>query len=364
MNSMKIVFLVIGTVLTSTIVCPVHGRNSGLLQPQQETAKPDRGDSGQDKRSGLRPTGNGDYDPLKISDDSIETIELIVDDEDRSRQIPLLVYLPKVNKADDPAAVIIHSHGLGGTKETSTFLGKHWAARGYVAIFTQHPGSDDSVWKDVPALQRMREMRKAASGQNLILRVQDIPAVIDQLEVWNADKDHRLYGILNLKRIGMSGHSFGALTTQYVSGQAVLGKQRYTDKRIVAAIPMSPSSPQVGDTGKAFGEVKIPWLCMTGTDDNSAIGNADVNSRLAVFPALPEKNMYELVLNKAEHSVFTERPLPGDSQPRNPNHHQSIKAISTAFWDACLRDDAEAKRWLDGDQVRSVLETDDRWQRK
>ena len=39
-------------------------------------------------------------------------------------------------------------------------------------------------------------------------------------------------------------------------------------------------------------------------------------------------------------------------------------AISTAFWDAYLRDDAEAKAWLTTDAVRSVLETKDRWQHK
>ena len=34
---------------------------------------------------------------------------------------------------------------------------------------------------------------------------------------------------------------------------------------------------------------------------------------------------------------------------RNPNHHRSILALTTAFWDAYLRDDARGKAWLDGD---------------
>jgi predicted dienelactone hydrolase len=301
------------------------------------------------------------YDPLKTADTRIDTLELTVDDDKRSRQIPLLVYLPK---SADPSAVIIHSHGLGGTRETSPFLGEHWAGRGYVAVFVQHPGSDDSVWKDTPALRRMAEMKKAASGQNLIRRVQDISAVIDALEKWNADPAHPLSGRLDLKHIGMSGHSFGAVTTQYVSGQSAMGAPRYTDDRICAAIPMSPSCPRVGDPQRAFGNVRIPWLCMTGTHDVALIGDADVESRLGVFPALPAGGKYELVLNNAEHSVFTERALPGDSLPRNPNHHRAIKAISTAFWDAWLREDPDARAWLDGDSVRGVLEADDHWQRK
>lgn len=315
----------------------------------------------QEKQPATPPVESANYDPLKIVDEKVETLELTIKVQDRSRDIPVLIYLPK---STEPTAVIIHSHGLGGTKETSPFLGKHWAARGYVAVFTQHPGSDDSIWKDVPALKRMGEMRKAASAQNLILRTGDIPAVIDQLEKWNADESHPLHGRMDLKHVGMSGHSFGALTTQYVSGQSVLGKPRYADERICAAIPMSPSTPKLGDAKKAFGEVKIPWLCMTGTHDVAPIGDADMESRLGVFPALPDTGKYELVLDGAEHSVFTERALPGDSKQRNPNHHRAIMAISTAFWDSYLREDATAKAWLESDSVRSVLETEDKWQRK
>jgi hypothetical protein len=49
---------------------------------------------------------------------------------------------------------------------------------------------------------------------------------------------------------------------------------------------------------------------------------------------------------------------------RNPNHHRSILALGTAFWDAYLKQDPAAKAWLDGDGPRTILEKDDRWQRK
>jgi hypothetical protein len=103
---------------------------------------------------------------------------------------------------------------------------------------------------------------------------------------------------------------------------------------------------------------------MTGTKDTSAIGSQSVESRLAVFPALPEGRAYEVVLHDAEHSAFTDRGLPGDREPRNPNHHRVILALSTAFWDAYLRGDADARSWLDGDGPRTLLEANDRWQRK
>ena len=103
---------------------------------------------------------------------------------------------------------------------------------------------------------------------------------------------------------------------------------------------------------------------MTGTEDVAPIGEADVASRLAVFPALPPGRKYELVLDKAEHSAFTERALPGDHERRNPNHHRAILALSTAFWDAYLNANAAAREWLNGNGPASVLEPKDRWRAK
>jgi hypothetical protein len=87
-----------------------------------------------------------------------------------------------------------------------------------------------------------------------------------------------------------------------------------------------------------------------------------MKSRLAVYPALRGAPKYEVVLHNAEHSVFTDRALPGDAEPRNPNHHRVILALPTAFWDAYLRGDAEALAWLHGAGPRSIMEADDQWQ--
>jgi hypothetical protein len=70
------------------------------------------------------------------------------------------------------------------------------------------------------------------------------------------------------------------------------------------------------------------------------------------------------VLDGAEHSAFTDRALSGDTAPRNPNHHRAILALTTAFWDAWLREEPDARRWLDGFGPRAVFENGDRWQRK
>lgn len=302
-----------------------------------------------------------EYDPLALpAQSTAEPLEFTVHDTVRQRDIPIRVYLP-TSKA--PAPVVLFSHGLGGSREGSAYLGKHWAARGYVTVFLQHPGSDTTVWKDKPIAQRMVAMQEAANARNFFLRVKDVPAVLDQLTQWNKAKDHALANRLNLTAIGMSGHSFGAVTAQAVSGQAIGDKPFLTDPRIAAALIMSPGSPRRETPQEAFGRVAVPWMLMTGTKDTAMIG-ADMASRLAVFPALPAGHKYELVLFGAQHSAFTERSLPGETDAPNPNHHRAILALGTAFWDAYLRKDPAAKKWLDGNGPSTVLEPRDSWKKK
>lgn len=307
----------------------------------------------------------GGYDPMALESarPAVVTKDFDINDAARKRTIPIRVYLPA---SKDAAPVVLFSHGLGGARTNNRYLGEHWAARGYVVVFVQHPGSDESVWKDAPLGKRLDVLKQQASAANFSLRAKDIPATLDALVGWNKDKGHPLAGRLDLKRVGMSGHSFGAVTTQAVGGQSYPLGLSLTDPRIKAAVMMSPSPPRRGDPSAAFGKVAIPWMLLTGTlDDSMAMSNTSPADRLKVFPALPPGRKYQLVLDGAEHSAFSERGLPGDRRKRNPNHHRAILAVSTAFWDTYLKDDPAAKAWLDSETaVRGVLETKDRWDTK
>ena len=141
------------------------------------------------------------YDSLTVDPRfQLESQDLTVHDAARNRDIPVRVYLPANEK---PQPVVLFSHGLGGSRAGSKFLGEHWAARGYVAVFVQHQGSDDAVWKEAAPEERMAALREAASLENFLLRVKDVTAVLDQLEAWN--KSGPLAGRMDLKKIGMSG---------------------------------------------------------------------------------------------------------------------------------------------------------------
>lgn len=320
------------------------------------------------------------YDPLAVdSNAKVETLLFEIEYKSQSRQlfrsesstesrqVPVKVYLP----SKLPAPVVLFSHGLGGSREGFKHGGEHWARRGYVAVFLQHPGSDESVWKSKGLGQRMNSMREAASAQNLMLRIDDVKAVIDYLEkVQRDDSDvtgvaKRLANQLDLKHLGMSGHSFGAITTQMVSGQSpIVGSQQPTDPRITAAVVLSPSQPKIGQPDKYFSKVAIPWLLMTGTKDESPIGDQSAESRLKVYPALPAGSKYQVVFYGGTHSFLGERNGITNNAGEQTSHAKATVALSTAFWDAYLMNDPAARQWLDGDGPKKILAEKDVWQTK
>jgi len=304
------------------------------------------------------------YDPLAIefSPAPPAPLDLDVVDEGRERTIPVRVWLPC---HDRPAPVILFSHGLGGARDGNAYLGRHWSARGFCVIFLQHAGSDEAVWRDLPFPERLPALRKAVNLSTTLDRYRDVPAVLDRLEAWNGEAGGPLAGRLDPARVGIAGHSFGAVTAQGVTGQRTADRRMpFTDRRIGAALLMSPSLPRIGDGQSAFGSIAIPWMIMTGTEDDSPVGNATPASRREVFASLPPGEKYELVLFQGEHQAFGDRVLPGSKRPRDPNHHRVVLALSTAFFDAFLRGDAAARAWLESDAPRSVLADGDLWQWK
>jgi predicted dienelactone hydrolase len=299
------------------------------------------------------------YDPLKVSAGDITSISMEVKDPERKRSLPIRVYLPKSEK---PAPVILFSHGLGGSCDNNPYLGNHWAKRGYVVVFIQHPGSDEAVWREAAAVRRMAAMKQAASLDNFLLRAEDVPAVLNALEKFNHDAAHQLSGRMNLDRIGMSGHSFGANTTQCVSGQNFAGRRvSFLEPRIDASLMMSPAPPAVGDAAKAFSSIRIPCLLMTGTRDDSPIGGSTAADRLNVFPHLRQAPAWQVVFDGATHMDFGEHGLRGQ-EISGTRYHRAILALSTAFWDSQLRGDPAAAVWLKGDAARSVMDRKDRWE--
>jgi predicted dienelactone hydrolase len=294
------------------------------------------------------------YDPSGVPQQEVVSVARDVHDSKRDRDIPVRVYLP-VNK---DAPVVLFSHGLGGSRDNNGWLGEHWAKRGYFVVCLQHPGSDSTVLKKAPVGARFTNLKGAATFGNLVLRGQDVAAVLDEMEKWNAEGDWK--GRMDLKKVGVSGHSFGAHTSQVVAGQEVAGgRHSLRDPRVSAAVMLSPAPPAVGDPAKAFAPVAIPCLLLTGTKDDSPISDRVAADRLKVFPHLDKAPAWEAVFEGAEHSSFGGRGR-GEASAR---YRSATLALTTAFWDATLKGEASARTWLDGEGAKAVFEKGDSWKR-
>lgn len=275
----------------------------------------------------------------------------------RDRTLPIKIYYPKEITA--PLPVVIVSHGLGGSREGLKYVGEYWAAHGYIAVHIQHVGSDISLIKNTKPADMMAELQKGESAEQFMDRVFDVRFVIDELTRRNTDGKWPLHGKLDLSKIAMAGHSFGAVTTLAVSGHSFAGGKNFRDSRIKVCIVLSPSPPRGGDSKKAFDTVIIPPMFhFTGTKDevNPAISPVKAAQRREPFDAINSSDQFLVILTDADHAVFGGR----GATNAKPNTASAawidlIQRGSTAFLDAYLKGDEKAKKFLDdGDYAGEV----------
>jgi predicted dienelactone hydrolase len=261
-------------------------------------------------------------------------------DASRSRPVPVKIYFPE--KGAGPFPVIVFSHGLGGSRESYEYLGRHWASHGYVVLHVQHQGSDDKVWKgqENPASQ----LKKAAEDRgNAIARPLDVRFALDQLTALSRQPGP-LQNRVNLDAAGIGGHSFGGWTTLAVAGQT-FSRGSLSDPRFKAAIAMSASVSRE-DPDKSYGAIRIPILHMTGTLDESPIGETTAGQRRIPFDHIHGADQALVIFQGGDHMVFSGQRLRGQVAESDPLFHSLILQSTTAFWDAYLKNDAAAKSWL------------------
>lgn len=283
---------------------------------------------------------------------SVETIRGVWRDAARDRDVPYLVRYPA--NAQGRRAIVLFSHGLGGTENGAAYFGKHLASHGFIVAHLRHQGSDAAIWggerPNLSALDPQSLRRVVADPRVTIERFRDIPFAVTSL----ADLDRApgpLQGRLALDRIGMSGHSFGAVTTQAAAGQAFNGRPSFRADGVRAFLAMSPSGPRTGDAATAFNAIDRPFMFMTGTQDSFGVGQggpeAVLAGRRAPFDAIRGPPTYLITLEGADHFVFSGREETGARRPDDARDQAIIVAAATAFFSAYLLDDANARAWLD-----------------
>ncbi|URI11198.1 hypothetical protein MW290_19765 [Aquincola tertiaricarbonis] len=265
-------------------------------------------------------------------------------DATRQRSLPVRIHLPA---AGQPVPVVVYSPGLGGDLGGGLRWAQAWARAGLAVLQLQHPGSDADALRSGSA-------RDAMSAQQFIARIEDLHFVIDQLQAQPTVGDCALSRI-DPRHIGVAGHSFGALTAQAIAGQHydVAGAAAIADRRVMAALALSPAPPGHGSAEAAFATVRLPFLAITGTRD--AMPGGQPADREQVFRHLPPGDKWQLVLQDAQHAD-----LAGRATSRHPHAEAAVIEVSTAFWRATLLADEVARRQL---QARPAgLADGDRWE--
>ena len=269
-----------------------------------------------------------------------------------NRVVPWRAYLPA---AGGPAPTVIFSHGGGGTRDTGRQFGRHLASHGIASVHVQHAGSDIDAFRE-DAQQISRAARDPQYGA---IRFQDIGFAADRL----GESDGIPEGAVDPQRMGIYGHSFGAITTQIIAGQTVTGfGQSLALPSFRAAAALSPSPPRdgYGDAQTAFNDMLMPIAHLTGTEDHAPNGDFDAPARRIPFDQIDTVDQYLLVLDGANHFTFSgaENPeLRGRSfaYPSLSRHHDIIRAMLTAFFKLELSGEAGQRDFLTAGGIGTAL---------
>jgi dienelactone hydrolase len=284
--------------------------------------------------------------------------DAFVDPAREGRRVPFKFYYPET---DGDLPLVLWSHGLGGSADGASFLARFIASHGYIVVNMQHPGTDSSLWEGKPGhpwdVIRATKIERAT----VLDRFRDVPFVLDSLPAWlEAHRD--IPARPDYTRIGMSGHSFGALTTQVMAGQMFPDEndalQSFREPRFRAGILYSPvPSRHLTDADEAalYGPMNLPLLFMTGTADESPIEGFGPAERMAVFEHAGGRDQNLMIIDDADHMVFAGSRGKLTGYPKIPLHETIIKTVALAWWEAWLKDDKTAHAWFTQGGVNAWL---------
>lgn len=135
-----------------------------------------------------------------------------------------------------PFPLLVFSHGNTGIGAQSYFLTEYLASHGYIVVCPDHTGN--AVMTELPdgtAIGYGGEGGAYSLAMSAVDRPADVSFLVDTMSALNAhDPEGRFTNKVDLERIGLTGHSFGGLTTLLAMEQ---------DDRFDAGAPMAPAVP-------------------------------------------------------------------------------------------------------------------------
>ena len=274
-------------------------------------------------------------------------------DNKRAKTIPLRVTYPTV---PGHYPVVIFSHGAGNSKDGYRFLVRHWARAGYICL---QPSHDDSVdvlrlTHKVPDLMALA-MQATGDPKFWLSRVQDIEQIIASFQTIATLLPPGV--TMDEKAVAITGHSFGAFTTQLLAGvtpdippgviPGLNGPTSFAHSLPRAFVILSPQGIQTPGLGfpnqAAWANLRHPTLTITGSLDNGLQGQP---ARWRTQPYLysPAGDKHLLFANGADHMTCAGKPMTTSAQALDLFTYMA--RASRSFLDAYLKQDPMAKQSL------------------
>ena len=295
------------------------------------------------------------------------TIEFpdLKDEHRGGRRVPIKIHVPQ---QQGKWPVVVFSHGGGGNWNANFAQASHLAGHGYAVLCLEHVGSNTERMKE--GLRFMDNVKAMTRGSSEVLgRPKDVSFALDVAEEWN--RTHPEFkGRLDLERVGVIGHSFGAYTTLVVCGARPaldwltppvspgkgLGPD-LSDPRVAAGVALSPQGPgEPFFLDTSYASVKRPLLGITGSRDKQQ--GAPPEHRRRFFELLPPGGKMFIWLANADHLGFSDskgsgqRSLPSTSRA---DAQPLVRAATVLFFNATLREDKEAESALSYEALSSLL---------
>jgi len=283
-------------------------------------------------------------------------------DDGSVRVVEFKLYHPVHDTLRKPLPTIIWSHGFGGNKDGAAFLSRYLTTYGYNILHITHHGTDSSLWEGKPG-HPWNHLRKATVSRHTSLnRFYDIPFAVNEIQKW-AQKNPEIGALMDLEMLGMSGHSYGALTTQIMAGQLTpdknntlisLAEPRFKAGILYSVVPVKHlmSEPE---TITAYNAITLPLFHMTGTQDDSPIEGFGYKERLAVYNNTINAPKSLLIKQDGDHMIYNGTRGKLGNNPLRERHEDIIKITSLAYWNAMLKNSSIAKEWLEGEASQRYI---------
>lgn len=267
-----------------------------------------------------------------------------------------------------PRPVLLFSHGNGGMRWQSYFLGEHLASHGWLVVAPDHTGNT------------VFDLDEERQTELVFRRPDDVRRAFDRLVERGLAEGDRLRGCVDAQDgYAMAGHSFGGYTTMAVAGAFIDPEQTAAwcaenggwlcadvaaeaaanpaverfelgDARAWAAVPMAPAGHEALLAG--LPEVAVPSLVIGGSRDSLTTWSGEV---YPIYADLRVEPRAAAQVEDAGHYSFSNAcellPTFADCSPpyREPAEVHALTRTLVLAWLRAARGEEAAWAWLPGE---------------